>query len=234
MAPLKTLKFIVGVLSVVVLLSCNRFQNKESLPKSASDTLAVETKDSNSVSDSADMTKNTSIKSLVAINCEEDPDNQQLAIIQGLIQQIKQQTNDNSFLPMGYKPPNCPMKPMPDCKSIFKKVSSYLNEYSTELTFCIVDTDSWLAGIDMSSKDRHMFISSKFFKTEEDEQLRSLIHEIHHLQGNLAQHPHKSDCSYFDNDALRAEHCLTGAVSYKPTTMSSCSSNGSGLFIIEN
>ncbi len=169
------------------------------------------------------------------IDCEAKPSAAQQLILDKLMQSIKQDVDAGSYCGIPYHPLSCPPKNIAiKCGYIFDDISAYLKTHLSKLDFCIVQTSEWYAAVDTRSEQARIFVSTLFFKVMEDEQLRTLIHELHHLQGNLIPHTtDKTKCEYFDNDALRAEHCLTCGVSFQPLPLSNCSPGTDGLFIIK-
>lgn len=70
-----------------------------------------------------------------------------------------------------------------------------------------------LGGVDLNDPTR-VYLTKRFFSADEEEQIRTVIHEITHVLGWT--HPDsKSHPDYFKSPALLAEKCLTGRATFR-------------------
>ena len=191
--------------------------------------------DSKKTARSADSSALVSPEAKMLLSCTSEPSNEQLTHLRGLIAEIYQRTSIQDICEIPYQPlTKCTPKMInEECSFIFEDIAAYLKEEQAALQFCITDTDDWYAAVNANSSTPKIYVSTAFLKEGEDEQIRSLIHELNHLQGNHKPHTEdKTQCVYFENDALRAEHCMTCKVTLSPIKLSNCNSEN-GIFIIK-
>jgi len=185
---------------------------------------------------SVQKSRTDSVSSFFSLSCSMDPSNEQSELLRRLVAEIREATDSGAYCGINYKPLSIcvPKDITPTCSFIFEDIALYLRNNQVRLRFCVSATNEWYAAVNTNSPEARIYVSTAFFDANEDEQKRSLIHELEHLQGDHTPHTDdKRKCEYFNNDALKAEHCLTCGVSFSPIVLSNCSTGTDGIFIIK-
>lgn len=170
-------------------------------------------------------------------NCYRQLTSIQTETIKGIVSYIRDRVRLRDYCRDRYNPANRCNESVDisqTCGYIYDDLSFYLDNHLS-LTFCISRSfgSDWLAAVDLSYSKTHIFLSDEFFSKHIDEQRRSVIHELYHLQGNNQVHSEYKDCQYYQNWTLKAEHCLTCTATLVPPELSTCSGGKNGLFILK-
>jgi hypothetical protein len=159
----------------------------------------------------------------------------QKIIMRDIIAKISSKIRTLDYSKNDYQPlPDCNKGQIAgDCENIFDDLQIYLSANASTLSYSLVDTKDYYAAVDLTKSLTHIYLASDFFTLDISERLRSIAHELHHLAGNIQPHSTQKDCAYFDNYALKAEHCFTGEANLvKKNVINTCSSSAKGLFIL--
>jgi hypothetical protein len=187
--------------------------------------------------DSSSTIEEVSLSTSGIISCESIPTVNQKKLLDSLLRDIKNTVSNMEYCPsIPYKPAPCPPRDIgPECKIIFEDLDDYLKVNFNRISFCVVNTSEWYAAVNVKESQPRIYVSTRFFSIEDyEEQKRSLVHELNHLQGNYAPHTgSKKECRYFQNDALKSEHCMTCGVSFIRIEQLTCSTGDDGIFTIK-
>lgn len=175
--------------------------------------------------------------SLLDNRCIATLTNEQEIIVQRILTYIKEQVASKNFCKLPYHPGGVCNKTIEidtnTCEFIFDDLTKYFSTHK-KLSFCVSDSfgKDWLAATDVKYSDSHIYLAKEFFIIPEEERQRTIIHELHHLQGNHLQHSYPKNCEYYKNWSLVAEYCLTCQATILPPSLSTCSNKEEGIFII--
>lgn len=122
-----------------------------------------------------------------------------------------------------------------DCNILLPNVREYLNNNKKKLTICRAYGEA-KAAVDTKNRPNHIFLFDKFFQQgkvnpNDPDAIRTLVHELTHLAGEITPHTNIRDCDYFSHAALKAEHCLTCHANIVAPELIKCANGKNGIFI---